>query len=976
MKMHEAKPPSSPPMLPSPKSSHSLPVPAEIRQPVSKLPSARAAPPPPPNDSAWSSLLSVVSRLDGVVRLIDDVARVHPYLNAAWLFLSIAYKTVQAQQLRDQNVQDLVESMIRMYSFVEYVDIRDRITPMAEVMQQMGRETVECAKFIERYNRKTVSQRMMTSILDNVDAVIAEFKQTFETLRNDFDTGLVVQNHLGIRRIQEDINRLFIRDHLTHVLASWDPDLGCLSGTRRSILEEIMTWIVSVDRESKIPANVFWLSGLAGSGKSSIAHTLAEFCAGLGILGSGFFFKHDEAERNRAVDVFSTMAIDLAAYDPRLAQEIAQVLKASPSISGLRRQFLSLVADPIRRSDIVNPMLILIDALDECGPNRRDREEFLMLIAQEAPKLPPNIRIIISSRPDEDIVDTFQRFKSVKRFDLDLQSTENHDDLASYVSTKLSEIAALKSRKPHINPEWPEAKLRTEFVQRTAGLFIWASTALETIKDSWDPHAELLSLIRESAVNRGAQETLHDLYRRTVNKFGQWDDPNFARAFRTAVGAIIVLRDPLSPDAIDNLIGDELGAHRPDHVFSVMGSVLRIVGGTVRLLHPSFSDFLTDGSRCHDERQLILPRVHHYTIAQRCVGLMTEKLKRNIADLPDTTVMNSEIADLEGLIRKKIPRELQYACEYWVDHIVNSDGDSGVLSKIALEFLSSHALEWIEVLSLTQSTKDLSNTLENLRAWAQEQSDGEPALVDFLTELKHFSHVFASVISGSSGHIYSSALPFIPLNSRLKTFLSKWSDIPIVTTGRQINWPLFATLRSHTQPVIATAFSPDSTRFASASWDKTLCIWDTRTHDPVLQSIEGHADRLSCLAYSPDGRTILSGSYDRSLKLWSSDTGEIITTLSDRPDDTINSVSYSSDGLYFASSSVDGTIHIWRTSDNSRHLTLKYTSKVYSVAFSPDSSKITCGTKDGSVMCWAVSDGSLSFRQDRNKITNWESCNY
>lgn len=51
--------------------------------------------------------------------------------------------------------------MTQMYSFIEYVDLRDRIVPMAEVIELMGRESVECAKFIQRYSQKTISRRYL-----------------------------------------------------------------------------------------------------------------------------------------------------------------------------------------------------------------------------------------------------------------------------------------------------------------------------------------------------------------------------------------------------------------------------------------------------------------------------------------------------------------------------------------------------------------------------------------------------------------------------------------------------------------------------------------------------------------------------------------------------------------------------------------------------------------------------------------------
>lgn len=452
---------------------------------------------------------------------------------------------------------------------------------------------------------------------------------------------------------------------------------------------------------------------------------MAQRCSSeeLGILGASFFFKHDEAERTKAENVFPKIALDLAAYNRELSYEIASELSQPDSlISGLDRQFEAYIAGPIQRSHTITPIVIIIDAIDECSHDDDDhRAQLLDIIAREGPKLPSNVRIIIFSQPEEDIVDAFQTFQ---RHDLELDSSPNQTDLVKYVSRTFSDMASSKAlQRRGIIPPWPKDELRQEFVKRTAGLFIWAKTALEYIKHSWDPDAVLLSLVKESIAGRGAQDSLYTLYKRALDSIEYIDQPTFAHEFRIVVGTLIVSRNPLSITTISQLIGDELGGRDIRGVLETMQSVLREIGSDsvpIRLLHSSFSDYLTDRTLCTDELRLIDRPTHHALMAQRCLRLMNSTLKRNICNLPDNLLFD-EIDDLSSSVTTNIPPELRYACRYWVDHVTRSEGQENLLVDLSSKFLHAHSLEWLEVMSLIQETDDVADILQGLLRWARLQ---------------------------------------------------------------------------------------------------------------------------------------------------------------------------------------------------------------------------------------------------------------
>src|ERR1700722_8991041 len=112
--------------------------------------------------------------------------------------------------------------------------------------------------------------------------------------------------------------------------ASWDLLSGCLPGTRAALLEDIWTWIESADDTKS--AEIFLLSDLAGTGKSSIAHSVAKRCYDAGILASSFFFDRDVAERNRPQHLFTTVARDLAPLNHGFSERINLILENDRSL--------------------------------------------------------------------------------------------------------------------------------------------------------------------------------------------------------------------------------------------------------------------------------------------------------------------------------------------------------------------------------------------------------------------------------------------------------------------------------------------------------------------------------------------------------------------------------------------------------------------------------------------------------------------
>ena len=106
--------------------------------------------------------------------------------------------------------------------------------------------------------------------------------------------------------------------------------------------------------------------------------------------------------------------------------------------------------------------------------------------------------------------------------------------------------------------------------------------------------------------------------------------------------------------------------------------------------------------------------------------------------------------------------------------------------------------------------------------------------------------------------------------------------------------------------------SPDGTKVASGSGDKTVKLWDV-TSGACLQTLEGHSKKVNSVSFSPDGTKVASGSYDNTVKLWDVTSGECLQTLEGHSN-WVWSVSFSPDGTKVASQDCSGTVKIWNPS--------------------------------------------------------------
>ncbi|KAJ7097617.1 hypothetical protein C8R44DRAFT_643164 [Mycena epipterygia] len=654
------------------------------------------------------------------------------------------------------------------------------------------------------------------------------------------------------------------------------------------------------------------LSGPAGSGKSTIAKSVASILAEEHhILAASFFFSRDYAERKELKHLPSTLARQLADHDSDFQRLLVKfvdgdrtgILFAEPWL-----QFQKLVVEILAElPPSTTPWVICLDALDECGKDRG--QVLLRWISDSIVHIPPHIRFFLTGRPDVPSYLKFDRLLPLTHAMMldDIDSITVKHDIHLYVERSLD-----GNNWTTRDPWKAHAHDVDEIVNRAGGLFIFAATAVRYVLSGLPQEPPQRSI---DYLLSGAPLThLHDLYRRIVNEaitvptaedhraLGYRD-----RAIR-ALGAILHMVEPQSSHILAALL--EIHVDELRRTLLPLSAVIQVPdspGEAIRIIHISFREFMI--SKVQDTRDDLLcgTEDQRRLVTYDLLRVMHTELRFNICHLPTSYLRNVDMPNLNWRLETYIPGHLRYACRFWMDHLATTSYDADT-ARAAEKLLYEQFLFWLEALSLLGMVAYAPRALSKIIAWAPQ----DPAIVRFATDAKRFISFFADAIIKSAPHIYLSALALAPAQSEItKRFRPRFPRLAFIERAQLINWPAtMAVLEGHTEQVNSVAFSPDGKRIVSGSSDTTLRLWDVETGEGVGQPLIGHTDFVNSVMFSPDGRQIVSGSGDATVRLWDAESGEPLGVPFIGHTNAVTSVAFSSDGKQIVSGSEDRTIRI------------------------------------------------------------------
>ncbi|EIW79958.1 hypothetical protein CONPUDRAFT_155346 [Coniophora puteana RWD-64-598 SS2] len=453
----------------------------------------------------------------------------------------------------------------------------------------------------------------------------------------------------------------------------------CLPGTRQELLTKLGK---AMNEEA---GQVIWLFGESGSGKSSVAHTIARQLSTQNQLAATFFFsrRRTHADRSDANLVFPTLAYQIGLLHLRARSAVVKAITDDPELlSNLKSrtdQFEHLVKAPLRSLQHVwaIPRKVIIDAVDEVVTGDRGSLESLVCSLNELVRDLdiPISHILVTSRPFPSLVTLSRTLATNGRLTvLNMQQFSPNYDIELFLKHSFDNIYDIHELSFLHERPWPSSTILTSLSTRIKGRFIVAATIVRLIENAESP-SDCLDLI--SRMYEGTMDPI-DLDLGNIDSIYSYvlssGDEQNQRSGVEYLSDIMTLARPLTLDGICTLSGVDVSKHIV-HLSAIVSLPPMYYSTTVQVYHSSLRDYLWDSSRSGNI--CVSPPTSHGRLAVWCFQLMKRKLLK------------------VKLLKDEVKPPLQYAMSFWCYHLQRSDPNRQIQA-LTLDFVRNRAVLFLE----------------------------------------------------------------------------------------------------------------------------------------------------------------------------------------------------------------------------------------------------------------------------------------
>ncbi|KAK9849582.1 hypothetical protein MYU51_014179 [Penicillium brevicompactum] len=749
--------------------------------------------------------------------------------------------------------------------------------------------------------------------------------------------------------------------------------LVTIQGQKDDLIPEACEWIFDteefksfVDWSDSSQSQVLWVNGPAGTGKTMLMISIiqklydqSKYAPGI----SNFFFEASQTTKNSALHGLRSLVWLLLIQQPHLISYLVEkhkrsgeaMFKGDSAFWQLIETLKEMLAD-----EKLSPVYLSFDALDECAPGKPSEKELLNLVeatVRASGNGPTKVKWLLSSRPEIGVYNKLKRAKEGAVVELDV--TVHKEALEAYVEQKMSQLREKEGYK-----QTTLDRMSAELSKHEQTTFLWVSLVFkELITGDIGQHEAVAHV---SKFPKGLNKT-YDRIMKQIDELKSEADREFCK--RVLEAACFASR-PLSFDEIHGAAGLPPDLDSP-YIVTRCGSFLTVHNDIVYMLHHSTGEYLT---RYFEENHPGgSPQVHEF-LAKQAIIAMSEGLKRNMYKLEPGTESNCLGPPPSG----NPLAALQYSCEFWVYHLLQSSSpisDDGPV----LHFLEAHFLHWLESLSLLRKLPSALTSIRELLKRTMTTQNKCPKLIAFLQDAERFIMKNLSIMMVAPLQIYGGALIFSPTSCHIsKIFREKKLSFVRNVTGVTRDWdPCLQTLDTAARRII---FSPDGKLFASHFTDfnnelEILRVWDV-TLGVCVQ--EFRIEQATFLDYD------LYPNYHPLYPAWLTNSKALIAVVSAsvrildiatgscryeslHPHVACMNMDLSPDGKYMALV-LDDKVQIWNTSNWTYKRTLAQDGeyKTSAVCFAPDSKSLASMSLFGPLKIWNIVDGACkkSFEQD------------
>ncbi|KAJ3031652.1 UNVERIFIED_CONTAM: hypothetical protein HDU68_001732 [Siphonaria sp. JEL0065] len=741
-----------------------------------------------------------------------------------------------------------------------------------------------------------------------------------------------------------------------------------ISGTRMWLVSEIDEWIRD-EREGG--AQLLWIKAKAGVGKSVMSALIADRLHRENALAAAFFCKHDDQRLKTPLLMVTTMAYSLAQWSPAIGRFLLTLMQNETAVdfrASASLLFRQLVLDPLNElaenSSSLQPVVLVVDALDECG-DVNARANMLAIFATEFHKLPSFVRVLVTSRPEEDIVDALS---NLPQRHISPTDANNQADARIIATKALSRLRVCVGQNIDDIVE--------KVILKSGGLLVWLTMALRSLQELQEVSLESIDVLPEG---------LDQMYTTTFQKlFGRRTDVLLSRVIQTLSIAVL----PLTLPHIIHLASiTEIQAR---HCIDKLRPVLSEDQSELTFMHKSITDFLTNSP---DEKFHVDVELCNKQLALRLLTLMNQSLlHHNMGNLVASKPYVSADSDaFDG--------HFEYSCKCWFDHFSRAEPSLELCQEL-IAFAQDHLLHWVEALALLSAFNMVSTISSNFTVYWRNLSHlakDKAALVENLfKDVYDLSINFREAIIFNPLQVYNSGLLWTPQDSALYNQYHRQGEKPEIVLGSlQSGGPL--TFTGHEERVTAVVYSSDGSLLVSADESGSLKVWSVATGECVLtmheedsvysvalcpddkiivagtlagelaiwdiesgeclKRVDAHSQMVLDLVIFPEGKTVVSASWDKTIAVSSLETGHCMKKLKGHSK-KVTSIAVSSDGSTLVSGSYDKTVKVWLLKTGACLKTLKGHSQYVQSVLWHTVQSVLSASSDGTIKCWDLNSGN------------------
>ncbi|MGZ7135940.1 MAG: P-loop domain-containing protein, partial [Methanobacterium sp.] len=682
---------------------------------------------------------------------------------------------------------------------------------------------------------------------------------------------------------------------------------------RKWLFKSIDEWLSSSDA-----SRILLIIGNPGSGKTAIASWLSDNCKYIEAFHLCRQGHCDKSDPRKAV---TSIAYQLSTQFPEYQERLKSLnLRRLIEESNAKTLFDSLIVQPLSSNfpEPDNTVVILIDALDEA--TKDGKNELASFIASEFPLTPPWLRLIITTRRENDVMTPLQ---GLNPYIVNIEPDKNTEDIKNYIMHELKDMKNLKNED--IN------SISNFILDRSEGNFLYAVIICQELENG------RLSINRLEEFPVGLGGIYWEFFERKFSKRANY----YEEKIRPALEIISASQEPLTL----KLIASILNWNEYDLRFTkFLGSFFPIKkieeknyeDSKIQPFHQTLIDWLTDIEKADiyfvsvNEGHKLLSeygwqeyltdpsKMSRYILNHLPIHLLKteqwDNLNRILTDFKyidvkcKASMVYNLIKDYERALNKLPEAQLEKESELKHGEKIRT------YTNHIIEF-AEEKIKFIPILNSFESDNEYQ--IENHENYIINHSSNIDILQIFNQFVNSESHgliKFGSMPGFCLQQAYNSAKEG-PIASTAEKILKDIHDeiLFLQHSSQRISYnphsALLKTLEGHKTTVRSVSITYDGKKAISGSRDKTLRLWDLKT-GKCLKTLKGHTEPLYDVSMTPDGKKALSGSSDNTIRVWDLKTGECLKILKGH-EERIYSVNIFPNGKKAVSGGKDKTLRLW-----------------------------------------------------------------